>query len=469
MAPHKQAFVIRKRVAYPAALLRLVYNRLQGMRSLIQSISLPYERYLGALLRGSFILAFIFVFGFPAVAAEKSAEETKPAGPPQPRIIEESRPEALPPRKTDPSWLSYQEGQKLFAQKRLGESLLAFKKAIDERASLFARASSDIDAALATKEAARAKGSLSALVRLLALRDMIPQDYEALHEKAAGSIVTEMGLIRESSPTDPLRGLIDAALLVGEEGGLSRIGDSLAELKKAAADFSKYPEAEFALGKLYLAEGEARLAELQMLKARDMSASLLQPEDRFDMLESLAELYKARGDLNDYEAALREIADSSDLFATKDEYYRNSMERILGNRGFDTFMKLFRVEQGYPIGAYTKLGELYLDAGRPIATLYLAAAANACLTRDISEIRVDEPGYEYSGLVDLASRIVANRDMATYAIQAHLWKNLVLLGESLTTSGDRDTARELWTIVAKMQKSESWGKKAAEDLSRLRR
>lgn len=415
------------------------------------------------------ILSLILALGSSAFAAEKSAEAVKPAGPPQPRIIEEARPQALPPRKTDPSWLSYQEGVKLYGEKKLGESLLAFKKAIDERASLFERASSDIETALETKEAARAKGSLSSLVKLLALRDMIPQAYETLHEQASGSIVAEMGLIRESSPTGPLRGLIDAALLVGEEGGLSRFGDSLAALKKAASDFSKYPEAEFALGKLYLAEGEARLAELQMLKARDMSSSLLQPEDRFDMLDSLAELYKARGDLKDYEASLREIADSSELFAAKDEYYRTSMERILGSRGFDMFMKLFRIEQSYPISSYSKLGELYLDAGRPIAALYLAAATNATLTRIIREIRIDEPGYEYSGLADLASQIVANKEMAAYAIEARLWKNLVLLGEALTTSGDRDTAKELWAIVVVAQKAESWGKKAAEDLARLRR
>ena len=43
--PRTLAFLlIRKRVAYPAALLRLVYNRLWGMRSLIQSITLPNER-----------------------------------------------------------------------------------------------------------------------------------------------------------------------------------------------------------------------------------------------------------------------------------------------------------------------------------------------------------------------------------------------------------------------------------------
>jgi hypothetical protein len=44
--------MIRKRVAYLAAMLRLASNRLWGMRSLMQSITLPYERYLGALLYG---------------------------------------------------------------------------------------------------------------------------------------------------------------------------------------------------------------------------------------------------------------------------------------------------------------------------------------------------------------------------------------------------------------------------------
>jgi hypothetical protein len=429
-----------------------------------------------------FALGLGLAFCLPAFAAEGGAksEEVKPAGPPQPRVLEAARPQSLPPRRTDPSWLDYQEGVRLYGQKKLGDSLLAFKKAVDERAALFERASSDISAALSVKEASKIKAaledknhprdySLAAFVRLLALRDMIPQAYDELHAKAGGSIIAEMGLIRETAPTGALRGLIDAALLVAEEGGLSRFGDSLTALRKAAADFTKYPEAEFWIGKVYLAEGEARLAELQMLKARDMGASFARPEDRFDIVESLAELYRAQGNLKNYEASLLEIAASSDLFASKDEYYRNSMERILGDRGFDTFMKLFRIEQSYPIVAFSELGELYLEAGRPIATIYLAAAVDATLTRVIREIRIDEPDYEYSGLADLASRIATNRAIAAYAVRTRLWKNLVLLGESLTASGSRESARELWTVVAKAQGAESWGKKAAEDLGRPRR
>jgi hypothetical protein len=263
-----------------------------------------------------------------------------------------------------------------------------------------------------------------------------------------------------------LRGLIDATLLVVETKGISSVGDSLAALKKAVSDLANYPEAEYWIGKIYLAEGEYRLAELQIQRAYGMRNSLELAQDSYAMLESLAGIYKARGDLKDYEESLRGIADASDLFSTKDEQYRNSMERILDRQGFDTFMKLYRVDESYPIGAYSDLGALYLEAGRPISTIYLAAAANAILTKSIREIRIDEPGYDYSNIDELATRIAADREMSSYASESRLWKNLVLLGESLASSGNRQAAHELWSVVRKAQGSEPWGKKASEDLEK---
>ena len=271
-----------------------------------------------------------FAVAFSVFAADDKAE---PVGPPQPRVVQALPLEALPPRAADPSWLTYQEGLRLFGQKRFGEALVAFKDAIDTRASLFDGASRDITAALATREATRAGDSLSRLTELLAARDLIQQDVEAVESKASGSIVSEMRLLRERSPSDPLRGLIDATLLVVEERGLSRVGDSIAALRKAAADLMHYPEAEFGVGRIYLVEGESDLAELQILRACDMGESLETAEDRYAMLETLAGIYAARGDLKDYEQTLREIADASELFAVKDEYFRNAMERTLETQG----------------------------------------------------------------------------------------------------------------------------------------
>jgi hypothetical protein len=117
---------------------------------------------------------------FPLSANEGKKEAVEPVGPPQPRVLEPMSQRPLPPRAADPSWLFYQDGLRLFGEKRLGESLVSLKKAIDMRAELFAAASRDIAAVLATKEAARAKDSLSLLLDLLASRDLIPQDFEAI-------------------------------------------------------------------------------------------------------------------------------------------------------------------------------------------------------------------------------------------------------------------------------------------------
>jgi tetratricopeptide (TPR) repeat protein len=408
-------------------------------------------------------------FSLSALAyAEGSGESGKALviAPPQPRIVEQYRKPGLPPREADPSWGLYQEGLRLYGEKRLGESIDSLKKAIDARSELFERCAQDLNAAADAKEAKKSKDSLAALVRLLAARDLIPQDCEAIRSMAGGSIVTEMQLLRATSPSAPLRGLIDTALLVVEERGISRVGDSLQALKREVAYLSSYPEAEHWIGKAFFAEGELRLAELQFRRSCDMWESLEVSEDRYGMLEDLAEVYKAKGDLKDYEVTLREIADASDLFSTKDEYYRGSMERTLGERGFDRFMMLFKVDQSFPIGAYSALGELYLGAGRTISNIYLAAATNAILTRSISDIRIDEPSYEYAGLKDLLSRILADKEEARFAADMELWKGLSLLGESLAASGYRESAREIWTALVSSGAPQPWKKRSAEDLAR---
>jgi hypothetical protein len=411
------------------------------------------------------LLAIAFALSVRAEGHGESKEPTVVA-PPQPRVVEPFKKEGLPPRAVDPSWGLYQEGARLLGEKRLGESLEVLKRAVEARSLLFSQCTADVDASLASKEAKKAKDSLSELLRLLAERDLIQHDYEAIRGKAGGSVVAEMRLLRETSPSSPLRGLIDAALLVVEERGISRIGDSLSALRREVGYLCFYPEAEYMIGRLYLAEGELRLAELQFRRACDMGESLELPEERFAMLDALADVHRTKGDLKSYEMTLREITDSSELFAARDEHYRSSMERTLGERGFDKFMLLFRVDQLYPIRAYSELGELYLGDGRTIATIYLAAAVNAILARSISEAKIDEPGYSYAGIADILSRILADREMARFAADRELWKDLKLLGDSLAISGYRESAREIWSAIGAAGAPQPWKKRAAEALAR---
>ena len=419
----------------------------------------------------AFAVAAALVFSAASYAEGQGSSSAKEGGaakavPPQPRIVEPYKKQGLPPRSADPSWGMYQEGVELFGKKRVGEALDTFKKAVEARSELFSRCASDVAAALDSKEAKKAKDSFSELVLLLAARDLIRQDYDVIRTRAGGSIVDEMMLLRETSPSAPLRGLIDASLLVVEERGMSRLGDSLKALEKEVILLGSYPEAEYWIGKAYLAEGELRLAELQFRRACDMAESLELPEERYEMLDALAGVYKTKGDLKSYETTLREIADASELFAAKDEYYRGSMERTLGERGFDKFMMLFRVEQAYPIRAYSELGDLYLGEGRTIATIYLAAAVDAILSRSINDMKIDEPDYAYVSLADMLSRILADKESTRFAAEMELWKDLELLGESLALSGYRETAREIWASMTAAGAPQPWKRRAEEAFAR---
>jgi tetratricopeptide (TPR) repeat protein len=413
----------------------------------------------------AFCLALAAAVG--AYAEKKSEEEAQVTGPPPPRVVAPLPLPPPPPDPTDPSWLNYREGRDLFEAKRFGEALDAFRKAIDARAERSAEAVQRIDAALArAAEAAQAKGSLRALVELLAARDLIDSDLERVRSASGGSLVKEMSLIAERRPSSVLDAFIKATKLVLAEAGGKRVGDSLAELKTAALSMRYYPEAEYAIGRIYLAEGELSLAELQIRRAIDMSESLDVPAERYTMLEELAEIYRTSSREREYETTLREIADCAGLFAKKQEFLRTAMERTLARDGIDKFMLLYRLDETFARSAFSKLGAQYIENGRPLAVIYLAAAVNTSLTEIISALRERDSGYAYSTITDALERTAADRELSRYAKESGLYRDMYLLGEALAAGGSRDSARGIWKAIAAIQESAPWDIEAKNALAR---
>lgn len=415
--------------------------------------------------------ALCAVASFGAFASEgggeKKAEgEGAPVGPPPPRLVAPLPIPPLPPDPTDPSWLRYREGLALFDEKRFGEALDAFKKAIEAREARSAEALEAIDEALADKEASKAKGSTRALVELLASRDLVASELERVRAEAGGSLLKEMSLLRARRVSGLLDAFLRAARLVVDQRGGTRVGDSLASLRDAAASMRYYPEAEYALGRIFLAEGEVALAEIQFRRALDSSESLDVPADRYAMLEALAETYRASGKARDYELALREIADDSSLFQKKQEALRLAMERTLARDGIEKFMLLYRVEDRFARSSFSRLGRYYLESGRPLATIYLAAAVDAGLTEAIATLRAKEPGYSYTSVVDLLASIAADRALSRHAASGGLYEDMLLLGEALAMGGAGEPARGIWRLLASPRAPSPWGAEAAIALAR---
>jgi len=409
----------------------------------------------------------MIVFGGRASAAEKAAEgEGAPVGPPPPRIVAPLPTLPPPPDPADPSWLRYREGLALFDERRFGEALDSFKKAIEARQDRSAEALAAIDAALDSAEAAAAKGSIRALVERLAASDLIASEIDRIRSQAGGSLLKEMNLLRSRKVSGLLDAFMRAARVVIDQRGGARVGDSLEALRDAAASMRYYPEAEYALGRIFLAEGEAELSRLQFRRALDMTESLDVRDDKYTMLENLAETYRAGALARDYELALREIADEARIFAKEGENLRLAMERTLMRDGIDKFMLLYRVEDRFARSACSGLGRHYLESGRPLAVIYLATAVNIALTEAIAARKVKEPGYAYSNLAELLAAIAADRELSRHAGEGGLYSDMILLGEALAVNGARDSARGIWRYLASPRAPEPWGAEAVAALAR---
>jgi hypothetical protein len=61
--------------------------------------------------------------------------------------------------------------------------------------------------------------------------------------------------------------------------------------------------------------------------------------------------------------------------------------------------------------------------------------------------------------------MLADRDMARFAAEAELWKDLVFLGKALSATGYRESAQEIWAVVAKAAVPAPWGRRASEYLA----
>jgi tetratricopeptide (TPR) repeat protein len=372
-----------------------------------------------------------------------------------------SAPTALAAAKAgDESWVHFQSGKRLYEERRFGESLEEFQAAISSRKAAFGTASARVKAALALREAEPAKDNLAHLLHSLARRDLIDHDLAAIEAESGSSLRREAELLEQRELSNDFKIFLDALLLVLDHRSEGELKNRSSALVSACADLERYPEAEYWVGKIYLAEGELRLAELQFRRAYDMRAAFEIPEDSFTVLYALVDVYRAREDWRAYEDCLSRIAASNPLFTDENRFLREAMERTLSQDGMDKFMLLYRVKDSAWTASESELGEFYLKSGRPQALIYLAASVNEMLTKAVGRITTREPSYVFTSLGELLGRIQTDRELSAYARDARLYRELYYLGEALAANGYGDTARSVFAVMSSSRGMEPWDARA---------
>lgn len=363
-------------------------------------------------------------------------------------------------------WVEFENGKRLFRQKEFGQALNAFRSAANERRSTFEEASKNLSEALGTIQAKRAEGSILGLIEQFSVDNFLKSERDQIDAQAGGSLRKKIDLLRQRRLTDHFRGFLDALYGTLDYRTFDELEDSLPKLEKTAAALATYPEAEYWIGRVFQAEGELRLAEIQYLRAWDMREAYEIADDRFTPLYALADLYRTRGDFPRMEEQYLLIVRNDPVgFDPKNEYLRNAMLNTLMREGLDKFMSLYRTEGDFAVEAYDALGSFWYESGRQgKAVLYLGLAVNRVLTKAIDAVRTKEPSYAFEKLKELLERISGRRDLAEFAQASDLYRLLFTLADALYANGARAPARQIWQTLALATDSGQWGTRSASQL-----
>lgn len=363
-------------------------------------------------------------------------------------------------------WVEFEDGKRLFRQKEFGQALNAFHSAVVERRGMFEKASKSLAAAMETPQAKRARGSILKLIDEFASENFLATELEHIEQQAGASLRKKIDLLSQRRLSDRFRGYLDAISRTLDYRSFEELDDSLDKLSATIASLSTYPEAEYWMGKVFQAEGELKLAEIQYQRAWDMREAYEIADERYTAVYALADLYRIYGDYtrmeDQYLLIVRDDPIASD---SKNEFLRNAMVTTLTRDGFDKFMSLYRTEGDFAVDAYDALGSFWYDSGRQgKAVLYLGLATNRILTKAIEAIRAEEPSYAYTDLSRILKDISARPDLREYARSEELYRLLFTLSDALYANGARQSARGIWRTLAAQSEGGEWAARSAGQL-----
>lgn len=345
----------------------------------------------------------------------------------------------------DGSWRKLEEGKIYFSQKKLGEALEVFSLAIAKRNEDFTRYGQILDSVMATKQAKHSTDSINKLLSFFVKEDLRQGDIARIEAESEGSLAKRIAAYEAYRISDPCQNLINVLKACLESRSQDYFHDSLMALKAYVSYRRYFPEAEYWIAKVYIAEGEYDIARKQLEKAASYADSLDLPDFAFEIRYLLADIEKAQKRWVAMEGAYGAILAKDALYADDSQKsLREAMKRCLATEGIEKFLVLYRHDAFFAAKAYADTGEFYYKSGRYSPAIdRLMLATSVLTTKLVSGIAQDDLEYRYADLGDLLSRIDASETLSAFAEESGFKRTLYFLGLSLAGDGKQKQAREL--------------------------
>jgi tetratricopeptide (TPR) repeat protein len=227
-------------------------------------------------------------------------------------------------------------------------------------------------------------------------------------------------------------------------------GKALQLYKAAIEGAGIFPEAEAAIGDVYMAEGEASLAQRQYEKAYDLRKSFYIPEKQYDILYKLANLFETQQLYKQMEDTLTLIVSDDKRFQeTPNQRLRTQLERNYYEKGIDRVLVLYTFDDSFAAAAHTKLGWFYYRTGRFTRSVSQLLYSIVYRVSQVERLRKErDADYEFSTLAELLTAVDASAELKAYASSTGLFSDLYYLAGSTFASGYPRHASNIWRLLS---------------------
>lgn len=226
---------------------------------------------------------------------------------------------------------------------------------------------------------------------------------------------------------------------------------------------TEFPEADYLSGCVYQLEGEYSVAEQLFLKAFEFSSILDVPDEKYDILYSLADISFTKKNFEKYEEYLV-------LIISQDKAFKNnrlidamkSTIRSVKSDCMEKFFLMYRTENFRLLNAYFLLSEYYQEKNekdRALTTAALGALTGFSKVYDVVSKR--NPEFEYAGLSSLFIEACKYTDIVEWGIKNNVWKGFNDFAENTFKNECPVFAVKLYTILKEHSPEEYWRAEAS--------
>lgn len=200
--------------------------------------------------------------------------------------------------------------------------------------------------------------------------------------------------------------------------------DSISKMISWIKESKVYPEADYLLGKIYQLEGEYDLAHQYFEEARENSDYLDIPDEKYDILYSMADLAYDRKDEKEFEEILVLIL--NDNLKYQDKNFIRALYRTIDankQKEFHRFFSLYRCELDESFKALFLLMNFEEERGDIETALKCAATASiSVFTHILESLQSRNPDFSYATFDAFLAEIAKYDDIVYWCEKNNIWE-----------------------------------------------